>query len=82
VTSCPECASTDIDVVSEDSEEYDEYGGSTVLYCQCQNCGCKFSVHEYTRVDVEIEKHGDTLEVDEDAEFEKKNKVSQNPQSS
>ena len=72
MTTCPDCASSDLDVMSSDDEDYDEHGGSTITYYQCQDCGCEFTVFESTSVVTTVEKHGEDFDEDEDEDDDKK----------
>jgi len=58
---CPECESENIkeDIYSPDSySDGQGYEWATIFSYYCEDCGCEFDIIERTKVEIEINKHG------------------------
>ena len=59
MTSCPECASTNLQCTGDEEAETgdQDYASSTTEY-ECKDCGCQFEVTERTEWITEVTVHG------------------------
>jgi transcriptional regulator NrdR family protein len=66
VTSCPECASSNLKSLgTEHGDREDDEHQITVWKYKCQDCGCKFEVIERIEWETEVLKHGSQAEEEE-----------------
>ena len=67
MTQCPECGSGNVEInEGECTDDGQGYSWAITYPCYCNECECEFFKIERTEVEYEVEKSGNTVEVEDD----------------